>query len=335
MVVPKTTPSDPLPLSKLALGCGVFGGAYGAAPQESIVRSVRKALSSGMNLVDTSPYYNDSEIKLGRALHSLRSEFPRSSYHICTKLGRYGYRKADFDYSSERVAKSVEESMRRLQTDYLDIVLCHDVEFVSIDQVVDQALPKLFELKSQGVVRKVGISGYPLDVLLEIARIQNKRGKPLDVCLSYCNFNLHCQQLAEYIPKLRNAGVATVISASPLSMGLLSEEPTPEWHPAKLGLKEAVSQCVELLKQGGCQIVLSEMAEHYSFSLADADVHLVGAKTEEEVCHALDAYGQAKRLQLASGGRYPDPDVQAAYEKVQCLLKPFCNYTWPSPPADA
>ncbi|KAJ1646360.1 hypothetical protein LPJ64_002159 [Coemansia asiatica] len=335
MVVSEITHSDRLPLSKLALGCGVFSGAYGALTEQSILASVRKALSSGINLLDTSPYYNDSEIKLGQALHALRNEFPRSSYHICTKVGRYGYHKADFDYSPEHVVMSTRESMRRLETDYLDIVLCHDVEFVSIEQVVDQALPMLFELKCQGIVRKVGISGYPLDVLLEIARIQKSREQPLDVCLSYCNFNLHCHLLAEYIQKLRSAGVTTIISASPLSMGLLSQEMTPDWHPAKEELKKAVSQCIEVVERAGNKVGLAEMAEHFSFSFTDADVHLVGAKTDKEVCHALEAFEQAIQMKLAGGGRYPDSDTQAVYEKIQYLLKPFNRYTWPSPPADA
>ncbi|KAJ2602381.1 hypothetical protein GGF39_000745 [Coemansia sp. RSA 1721] len=299
MVVPQQTHSDPpLPLSKLALGCGVFSGAYGAAPDTSVVGSVRRALSSGMNLLDTSPYYNDSEQKLGQALDHLRHEFPRSSYHICTKLGRYGYSKTDFDYSAERVTQSVTESMRRLKTSYLDIVLCHDVEFVSIDQVVDQALPRLFELKAQGLVKRVGL-------------------------------------LSTYIPKLRDNGVATIVSASPLSMGLLSQNKPPEWHPAKKELREAVALCVEVVEQSGCATGLAEMAEHFAFSCTDADVHLVGAKTEDEVGRALVAYEQAQQLQLANGGKYPDPVTHAVYEKIQSILKPFGSYTWPSPPADA
>ncbi|KAI7829270.1 NADP-dependent oxidoreductase domain-containing protein [Kickxella alabastrina] len=327
--------SDALQLSKVGLGCGVFGGAYGITSQDSVVQTVRKALSSGMNICDTSPYYNDSEVRLGKALLELQEEFPRASYHICTKLGRYGYTKAEFDYSAQRVVDSVHESMRRLHTDYLDIVLCHDVEFVDVTQVIDEALPELFELKRQGVVRKVGISGYPLDTLLEIAQIQQQRGQPLDVCLSYCNFNLHCQLLNEFIPKLRSAGIQTIISASPLSMGLLCANAAPEWHPAKQELKDAVARCAELIAQSGVGVSLAEMAEHFSFSCTRADMHLVGSKTEPEVSHALSAYERAQRLNLAAGGRYDDPQVQRLYEQIRDMLEPFAMYTWPSPPADA
>lgn len=54
-------------------------------------------------------------------------------------MGRYG--QSDFDYSAARVTRSVEESMARLGVTYIDVVQCHDVEFVPLDQVVREALP--------------------------------------------------------------------------------------------------------------------------------------------------------------------------------------------------
>ncbi|KAJ2805592.1 hypothetical protein H4R20_002027 [Coemansia guatemalensis] len=328
-------------LPKIGLGCGVFSGAYGPISHKDIVGVIRTALSNGVNMVDTSPYYNDSEIKLGKALQELKTEFPRSSYRISTKLGRYGYHKSDFDYSAERVVSSVAESMRRLHTDYLDSVLCHDVEFVDMAQIVDVTLPKLFELKQCGSVRQVGISGYPLDVLLRIAQIQYERGYPIDVCLSYCNFNLHCQRLPDYVPLLRAAGVKTIIVASPLSMGLLHQDAPPDWHPAKPELKKAVLQCKELIRlprplnSTAHDISLAKIAESFAFSFDSVDLHLIGAKTSAEITCALEAYKQAQSLQLAYGGRYPDDDTQKIYEQIRRILQPFSDYTWPSPPPDA
>lgn len=86
---------------------------------------------------------------MGDALEALKSEYPRESYYIQTKVGRYGYRPRDFDYSGKRVRESVMESMRRLHTDYIDVVLCHDVEFVDFNDVVGSgnALESLFQLK--------------------------------------------------------------------------------------------------------------------------------------------------------------------------------------------
>ncbi|PIA16264.1 Aldo/keto reductase, partial [Coemansia reversa NRRL 1564] len=323
--------------SKIGLGCGVFSGAYGPISHKDIVGVIRTAFSNGVNMVDTSPYYNDSEIKLGKALLELKAEFPRSSYCISTKLGRYGYHKSDFDYSAERVVSSVKESMRRLHTEYLDSVLCHDVEFVDMAQIIDVTLPKLFELKQNGIVRQVGISGYPLDVLLRIAQMQYERGYPIDICLSYCNFNLHCQRLPEYVPLLRAAGVKTIIAASPLSMGLLQQDTPPDWHPANSELKKAVLKCKALIRlfisssNSTHDISLEKIAESFAFSLNSVDLHLVGAKSSAEMTCALEVYKQAQQLQLASGGTYPDNDTQKIYEQIRQILQPFKDYTWPSP----
>jgi len=86
-------------------------------------------------------YYGNTlaEKVLGKALKTM--PIPRESYVISTKCGRYGY--MDFDFSAERVTRSVDESLSRLNLDYLDIILCHDVEFVSLDQVLQSNPPVL------------------------------------------------------------------------------------------------------------------------------------------------------------------------------------------------
>ena len=66
---------------------------------------------------------------LGRGLKGL----PREQIYVTSKVGRYG--EAAFDFSADRVKKSVRESLDRLQLTYLDLVHCHDIEFVKLDQV--------------------------------------------------------------------------------------------------------------------------------------------------------------------------------------------------------
>lgn len=107
-------------------------------------------------MFDTSPYYGNSEEVLGKAL--INSSFSRDQYLISTKVGRYGSN--NFDYSKETVEKSIENSLKLLDTKYLDIVYCHDVEFVSLTDVIDSALPKLFELKVAKMISIFIISIY-------------------------------------------------------------------------------------------------------------------------------------------------------------------------------
>lgn len=72
-----------------------------------------------------------SEKVLGKALKALG--VPRDEYIVSTKCGRYA---EGFDFSAERVTKSIDESLARLQLDYVDILQCHDIEFGSLDQVL-------------------------------------------------------------------------------------------------------------------------------------------------------------------------------------------------------
>lgn len=73
-----------------------------------------------------------SEKMLGKGLKALG--VPRNEYIVSTKCGRY---REGFDFSAERVTKSIDESLERLQLDYVDILQCHDIEFGSLDQVLD------------------------------------------------------------------------------------------------------------------------------------------------------------------------------------------------------
>jgi aryl-alcohol dehydrogenase-like predicted oxidoreductase len=85
----------------------------------------------GIRAFDTAPWYDTSETVLGTALRALSPDFPRDSYQLLTKVGRYGPTTADFDYSRDAVRLSVRRSLRRLRTPYLDVVYVHDVEFVA------------------------------------------------------------------------------------------------------------------------------------------------------------------------------------------------------------
>ncbi|GAA97114.1 uncharacterized protein L969DRAFT_96995 [Mixia osmundae IAM 14324] len=128
-----------LPLTPIIFGAGTFGHAYNDSRQlaETTIpeETIRRAFASGINAIDTSPYYRGSEAIIGNVLGDVnfRQQFPRHKYHILTKAGRYGADSSAFDYSANRIKTSVKESLRLLKTDYLDVVYLHDVEFVAED----------------------------------------------------------------------------------------------------------------------------------------------------------------------------------------------------------
>lgn len=121
------------------------------------------ALRYGINTIDTSPYYTTSEAVLGKAFAAIADEFPRNSYQIITKVGRYGRTREDgFDYSPEKIRSSIENSLKLLGTDYLDGVYMHDVEFV-VDQLADAGEEGFKVDREDGHVREEDFKKWGLE----------------------------------------------------------------------------------------------------------------------------------------------------------------------------
>lgn len=163
---------------------------------------------------------------------------PREAFYLTTKVGRYEQQEERmFDFTARRVTQSVYESMARLGVTYIDCVQVHDPEFApDLSIIIHETLPALQSLKEQGVVRRVGVTGYPLRVL---RRLLTESPVPVDTCLSYCHHTINDATLVpELLPLLEARGVG-LINASPLSMGLLTPRGPPAWHPAYAHQKEA------------------------------------------------------------------------------------------------
>ncbi|SMQ48408.1 unnamed protein product [Zymoseptoria tritici ST99CH_3D7] len=247
----KTPLSDILP--PLIFGTAAFNYLYNTDPYLLNPSDlVARALSFGIRAFDTSPYYGPSESILGEALSTpfVTENFPRSEFFLITKCGREGGN--IWDYSPAWIRKSISRSLERLKTRYLDLVYCHDVEFVSDFEVLT-AIRELRRIRDEeGTIKYIGISGYPLSVLCRLAHlILRETGEPLDAVMSYGNFTLQNQLLASHgVKELKAAGVDVVPNASPLGMGLLRREGVPvgamgNWHPASDGLRSAVRRASE------------------------------------------------------------------------------------------
>ncbi|KAL8825041.1 MAG: hypothetical protein Q9170_007952 [Blastenia crenularia] len=244
----QTSPRLSAVLPPLICGTATFNNQYNpdayALPTTAIVH---EALSLGVRAFDTSPYYGPAEDLLGTALNTpfVHQNFPRRDYFLLTKVGRISG--DEFDYSATWTRHSIQRSLERLHTDYLDVVYCHDVEFVLPEEVLT-AVKELRRLRDEsGLVKYVGISGYPVTTLCELAEmILEQTGEPLDIVMSYANFTLQNTRLASVaLPRLRAAGVDVVPNASVLGMGLLRRKGVPigaqgDFHPSPKELRTAI-----------------------------------------------------------------------------------------------
>jgi L-galactose dehydrogenase len=213
----------------LALGAASLGGVYQPVSQARANLVVAAALEAGVNLIDVAPYYGATraETALGAALRGV----PRDDVVLMTKVGRQGDK--SWDFSREAVLRSLDESRRRLGVDRIDVLQCHDIEYGDRRQLLDEALPALRELKAQGEVGRIGVTGYDLVLLEEIALAE-----AVDTVMAYCTYTLQDQRLAPAARRLAARGVA-VFNASPLGMGLLTANGPPDWHPAHDRVRDA------------------------------------------------------------------------------------------------
>ncbi len=290
-----------LKVSRLGLGCAALGNVYGGISEEEAIRLVHQAIEAGLNFFDTAPFYGNrlSEMRLGKALQGFRQ-----NVILASKAGHY---QNGFDFSAQGIRQSCEESLRQLNTDYLDILQLHDIEYADQRQLEQEALPTLQSLKQQGLVRYIGITSYSLSLLNRL--IQHHE---VDVVLSYCHYNLLGQRLQDQLlPAAMNRQIG-VINASVTHMGVLTEQGPPPWHPADDEVREASQQAALYCRQRG--VSLSALAIDFALQNPDIDVTLLGVRTLAELESSLEV------LSLGI-----NKDILA---RVQEILKPVQNRSW-------
>ena len=260
-----------LDLPWLSFGASSLGQEFRQVDFNEALRSVRVALDLGMNFIDTSPFYGRgmSECLLGVALRGV----PRDQYLLGSKLGRYAG--AHFDFSARRVVESVDVSLQRMGVDHLDVMLCHDIEFVEMSQIVEETLPALRAIQRQGKVRFVGISGYPMNIFRYVLDRAD-----LDVVLSYNHYTLQNTMLADLVPYLKARGVG-IMNAAPFSARLLTNAPLPPWHKATPEVRAIAHRAADHCAAQGVDI--AQLALQFSLAHEDMATCIVGSANPENV----------------------------------------------------
>lgn len=289
-----------LQVPALSFGASSLGAEFRSVTLDEVLASVRVALDSGLTLIDTSPFYGRgmSEVLLGVALKGV----PRDSYQLCTKLGRYDL--GHFDFSAKRVAESVDVSLHRLGTDHLDIILCHDIEFVPMQQIVDETLPALRKIQQSGKVRYIGFSGYPMKIFRFILDQAD-----VDCVLSYNQCTLqNTRYLEEVVPYLKARGVGAM-NAGPFSARLLTNAPLPAWLKEPETVKAAARQAAAHCAARGSDIAKLAL----QFSLMHPDI-------------ATTVAGSANPNNIRTWAKWAaEPIDQQLLAEVQAIFAPVKN----------
>lgn len=294
-----------LNVSRLGFGASSLGGVFRPTDDAESIRAVHTALDLGINFIDVSPYYGATraESVLGRALRGVA----RDRYYLATKVGQYG--EGEFDFSAARVTRSLDESCARLGVDYIDLLQCHDIEFASADQIVDETLPALHALKRAGRIGHVGITGLPLRVFRAV--LDRVPDGVVETVLSFCHYELNDTSLEPLLPYFAQKGVG-VINASPTGMGLLTTRGVPAWHPASPAIVAGARRAVEYCQSLGVDIV--KLAIQFAVAHPGIATTLVGTANPENI-----------RRNIAWAGEPLDRELLA---RVLEVLRPIHNHNF-------
>ncbi len=268
-------------VSVIGLGGAGLGGVYGAITDDQAVETVSCALARGVDFIDTAPLYGVSEERLGLALAGRREQV-----FLATKVGllRGGARIT----AADDVRRSVADSLRRLRTDYLDLLQYHELQpDIAAAVLADGgAVEAMVRLREEGVVRHLGVTGRQLGTLCDALRTE--QFATVLTYLEYSPLTLAAQDAL--FPLAASLGVG-LIAGSPLGAGLLagadlSSLSRPLDDPA-LRRAHAVSA---LAAQAGWSVPDLAIA----FELADPRVSVLipGANSPDQVAAAVAAAGR-------------------------------------------
>jgi len=289
-------------VSIIGFGASPLGDVFGVTDEAEGIRAVHMAIDNGINYFDVAPLYGltVAETRLGKAL-----EGRRDKVFLATKCCRDNFTTVDF--SAARVAASVDESLRRLRTDHVDVLQIHDVEFGDRRRIVEETLPAARKVQQAGKARFVGITGLPVRYL----RLVAEQCDP-DTILTWGHYNLVEDEMDEELTPLCAERGIGLINASPLHQRLLTEKGAPEWHRAPRPVLEMAPRLAALCKASGVDI--ADVAMRFCLDHPGVATTIVGMSKTRHV--------ESNLKSLA----FRTPDGLLA--RIQELVAPVRNMMW-------
>jgi aryl-alcohol dehydrogenase-like predicted oxidoreductase len=286
-------------VSPLCLGAMMFGG-WGNPDHDESIGIIHRALDAGINFIDTADVYSrgESEEIVGKALAGGR----RDNVVLATKVhGTMGDDPNEFGNSRRWIVREVENSLRRLQTDWIDLYQIHRPE---TDTDIDETLGALSDLVHAGKVRYIGSSTFPPSRIVEAQWVARRRGRERFVCEQPPYSILVREVENDVLPTCQRYGMG-VIPWSPLAGGWLTgrfrlgaEVPTSrraERIPDRYDLSlpgnqrklEAADKLAKLAEEAG--LTLIEMALAFVIRHPAVTAAIIGPRTMEHLESQLPA----------------------------------------------
>jgi D-threo-aldose 1-dehydrogenase len=306
---------DILP-SKLGFGAAPLGNMFRAIPEDEALATVEAAWNDGIRYFDNAPFYGAglAEIRMGEALKGK----PRDNYVISTKVGRIVLDEVDEaprdngetgdvfangrpnkvinDYSHDATLRSIDDSLKRLQTDHIDIVWVHDLAqdfygdewLTRFDEARTGAFRALDRLRDEGTIKAWGLGVNRVEAVELLLDLDGPRPDGSLLAGRYTLLD-HDRALERLMPKVADRGLGIVVGG-PYSSGALVGGPNFEYAPATPEILSKVAAIKAIADRHG----VSMKAAGLQFALANPAVAAVipGASRPQRIAEDIAAVNE-------------------------------------------
>ncbi len=237
-----------LKVSEISFGASALGSVFKEINEEEGIKTVHKVIEEGINYIDVAPAYGGTvaETVLGKGLKDIK----RDKYSISTKAGKYtnpdAYGDDTFDYSEKTIRNGLEQSMKRLEVDYIDIVHLHDFDYCRgsvADEAFATGFPTLQKLKDEKIIGSIGAGIYDMNLWKRVIK-----EAPVDAILLHNHYSLIDTRALELVDSCNEKNIG-IINASPFGSGVLTPGPIADWHPANLKERELFAKAVKYCEE--------------------------------------------------------------------------------------
>ncbi len=281
-----------LEIPQLAIGTSAFGGLFAAVSDSEVAQVVESSIEHGINFFDTAPHYGkgSAEKRLGKVIKA----YPRESLVISSKVGRLlvksnggddpGWENSDpqvertFDYSAYGIEKSLEDSLKRLELERLDMVFIHDPDDHA-DQAITVAYPVLEKMRNQGLITAIGVGITTTAIPTRFVHETD-----IDVVLMALRYTLLDQSAAlDLLPAALEKGVS-VIAGGVFNSGILinpGKDSTFNYMPASPEIVHRAQVIQKFLSEHTTS--LAQVAMQFPLRHPAICAVLVGCRSRDEV----------------------------------------------------
>jgi D-threo-aldose 1-dehydrogenase len=273
-------------ISRIGLGTAPLG-TYTTTPdaRTQAIATIEYALNNGISYIDTAPYYGAGLSE--RLVSEVVTHIPRTDFVLSTKVGRLITPEGQviFNFTRDGILRSVEDSLKRLQLDYVDILLVHDPD-EHYKEALDDAFPTLIELRSQGMVKAIGAGMNQWQMLADFARHTDP-----DCFLLAGRYTLLEQgALDEFLPLCQQKGLGLLLGGV-FNSGILARGSkagaTYNYATAPQEIVERVRRIEAVCER--YQVPLNVAAVQFPLAHPAVTALLLGAEKPEEVATNLQA----------------------------------------------